>query len=182
MTLPPDNPVQNPEQAPTQTQAPLDWLRLPSVRSPLAPGEAIDRLATASKRGRMPGFIRLAPDSFAVDLFGVPWDRALVGTVAAEGTGSVIRFTRRDKRTMPYSWAAALILSVWPGVVLTDALIPASWGWIGTHVYEWYLPLTIVCNIWTWVWAIRKVDATTKASAAESIAAVATEVTGRVEP
>ena len=178
MTNPPDNSAQN--TAPTDTT--LDWLRLTSVRSPLAPAEAIDRLATASKRGRMPGFIRQAPDSFAVDLFGVPWDRALVGTVAADGAGSVIRFARRDKRTMPYSWAAALILSVWPGVVLTDALIPASWGWIGTHVYEWYLPLTIVCNIWTWIWAIRKVDATTRASATESIAAVATEVTGRVEP
>ena len=103
------------------------------------------------------------------------------GVRLLDGTGSTIRFTKCDKRTMPYSWAAALVLSVWPGVVLTDALIPSSWGWIGTHVYEWYLPLTIISNIWTWIWAVRKTDATTRASAIEAIAAVATEVSGRVE-
>jgi hypothetical protein len=173
MTTPPDNSP--------QTSHAVDWQRLPAVKSPLTPTEALDRLGTASKRGRLPGFERLPAELFSLDLFGVPWDRILVGTVTADTTGSTIRFTKRDKRTMPYSWAAALVLSVWPGVVLTDALIPSSWGWIGTHVYEWYLPLTIISNIWTWIWAVRKTDATTKASAVEAIAAVATEVSGSVE-
>ena len=122
MTIPPENPP--------QTHATFEWQRPPVVKSPLTPPDVLDRLVTASKRGRMPGFVRVGTDSFAVDLFGVPWDRALVGMVTPDSTGSAVRFTRRDKRTMPYIWSAALVLTVWPGVVLTDALIPASWGWI----------------------------------------------------
>lgn len=158
----------------------LDWNRLPVVVSPLGPAEAMEKLRLASKRGRMPGFEQRDGGSFTVELFGTPWDRLLQGVIAAEGSGSKVSFVRKDKRLLPGVWLAALVLSVWPGVLLTDALIPASWGWIGTHVWAWYLPLTIIGNVWTWIWAVRKADATTRASAAESIPAIAAEISGRV--
>lgn len=183
MTTPPQ-PSPQPSTAPAANgpgvNGTIDWNLLPAIVSPLAPAEAMDKLRVASKRGRMPGFEQRGPGTFSVELFGTPWDRLLEGAIAAEGTGSSVRFVRRDKRLVPGLWLAALVLSVWPGVILTDALIPASWGWIGTHVWAWYLPLTIIGNVWTWIWAVRKADATTKASAAESIAAVASEISGRV--
>lgn len=128
----------------------------------------------------MPGFEQRDPVTFRVELFGSPWDAMLIGVIGAEGEGSKVRLVHKDKRVVPAVWIAALLLSVWPGVLLTDALIPASWGWIGTHVWAWYLPLTIIGNAWTWIWAVRKADATTRASAAESIAAIAAEMSGRV--
>jgi multidrug resistance efflux pump len=36
-------------------------------------------------------------------------------------------------------------------------------------------------NAWTWIWAVKKADVTTRASAAESVTAIATEISGRVE-
>lgn len=185
----PTPPEHTPEsQAPAAGSAPgagalADWQNLPVITTSLSPIEAMERLRVASKRGRLPGFEQREAGSFGVELFGTPWDRLLIGVITAEGSGegggSSVRFMRKDKRLVPGIWLAGLVLSVWPGVVLTDALIPASWGWIGTHVWEWYLPLTIIGNVWTWIWAVRKADATTRASAAESIAAIAAEVAGR---
>lgn len=42
----------------------------------------------------------------------------------------------------PLILAISVIVSIWPGVELMDALIPASWGWIDT--WKWYMPLVIV--------------------------------------
>lgn len=141
----------------------------PSVlASGLAPEAVVERLRTASKRGRLPGFHE-APGGFRLEVFGIPWERELVGRVGAVGGGSEVRLTRRDKPVMPVLWAAILVLSVWPGVLLVDTFIPSSWGWLGTHVWQWYIPFTVVTNAWTWWWAVKKTNQTTAASAAEAV-------------
>lgn len=174
----PSNPAAAPMPAPA---IPVEWSRLPTVLTPLGTTNAMDRLRTASKRGRMPGFQPLGPDTFAVDLFGHPWDRTLVGTIRPEGPGSRVTFAPRSRRVTQFVWAVILIATVWPGVILTDTLIPSSWGWIGQNVWTWYLPLTILANLWTWIWAVKNTEKTTRVSAAETIPAVATEVGGRVD-
>jgi hypothetical protein len=151
------------------------WDTLAAVRSDLPPAQVLERLRTASRRGRLPGF-REEPGGFGVDLFGVPWDRELVGTVTPDGAGSVVSWRWKSRRWVREAWAAVLVLSVWPGVVLADQFIPSSWGWLGTHVWHWYVPLTAGSNLWAWVWAVRKTDRTTLASAQEAVASVAREL------
>jgi hypothetical protein len=175
-------PTPNSAPAPAAPTAPVEWSRLPAVLTPLGTTNAMDRLRTASKRGRMPGFQPLGADTFVVELFGHPWDRTLVGTIRPEGVGSRLTFAPRSRRFTQILWAVILIATVWPGVILTDTLIPSSWGWIGQNVWTWYLPLTILANLWTWIWAVKNTEKTTRVSAAETIPAVATEVGGRTEP
>ena len=165
-------------------EAVASWAGLPTLRCKLGAGAVLERLRTASKRGRLPGF-REVPGGFAVELFGVPWDRELQGRVVESSVGGVdgaeVRWRRRDKRGMQALWAVVLVLSVWPGVVLADKFIPSDWGWIGTHVWHWYMPLTVVSNAWAWWWAVRKTEQTTLASAVEAVAIVGKELGAGVE-
>lgn len=166
----------------TPEPTPIDWARLPEITAALPPGEVMERIRTGSKRGRMPGFREdRAEDGsprFATAIFGLWWDRELIATVRPEGTGSRIGLARRDKRVIPAVIVAVLILSVWPGVILMDTFVPSSWGWIGTHVWWWYVPLTAISNVWAWVWAVRRTEIAMRASALEAIAAIVKEVDG----
>lgn len=53
-----------------------------------------------------------------------------------------ITFTLRTRRRLPTIFFVIVALTIWPGVLLTDALIPGAWGWWPT--WTWYLPLTIL--------------------------------------
>lgn len=163
----------------------LHWDRLPTVRAEAGAAEVMARMRNASKRGKMPGFREVAGGrTFAAGVFGLWWDHELVGEVEESGSvgdASVIRLRGRQKQVLPAVLIAVLVLSVWPGVLLMDTLIPSSWGWIGTHVWWWYIPLTVVSNVWTWVWASRKNELATRISALETIDAIVKAVGGRID-
>ncbi|MFG0273797.1 MAG: hypothetical protein ACF8QF_01940 [Phycisphaerales bacterium] len=76
--------------------------------------------------------------------FGEPFDQEILGRIGpAHGAGAhQVIFTARTKRRLPAIFAVVLAFTIWPGVLLTDALIPAAWGWWPT--WTWYLPLTIL--------------------------------------
>jgi hypothetical protein len=117
----------------------------PAIRMRLSADEAIKRLDRLAVKGRLPGFATYPESSrFEVVLFGEPFDRALVGTIhnSADSAQHTIDFTLRVKSRVPIIFAITIVLTIWPGVVLTDSLIPGAWGWWPT--WWWYLPLVIL--------------------------------------
>lgn len=152
---------------------------LPAVCADAAPTAVVEALATASKRGRMPGFKRSGDSTFEAALFGAPFDRVLVGHAEPDGNGTRVRFSVRTPPLLPWIFAVLLIVSIWPGIVLVDHLIPGDWGWWPT--WWWYLPLTIIPTPFTWQWAMKKTDVSTYVSSQETLAAIAKEVGGRID-
>lgn len=99
---------------------------------------SLDKLA---RRGRLPGFEQIDDQSFKVALFGEPFDRDLIGEIRDRDGSVEIAFRSRLRMKIPLIFIVTVVVSIWPGVELMDALIPASWGWIDTWI--WYLPLVI---------------------------------------
>lgn len=147
------------------------------------PAEAIvERLRTASKRGRMAGFAVPGPSGglFSVAAHGRPFDGALVGRLE----GDRLVFSLTLLRRMPVMFAAVLLATVWPGVYFMDELIavflPSLWRpWV---TYYWYVPLTVLPLPWIWTGLMRRSRATVHASAVEAIGKIAAEAEGTVEP
>lgn len=164
---------------------PSGWAqRLPTIRSGVEASALLERLSEASKRGRLPGFVRTAGATggeagFEVAVFGTPFDRVLVGRVRADGTGSMVVLSLRTLPMMPGLFAFTLVVSVWPGVVLLDHLIPGDWGWWPT--WTWYLPMSILPIPFAWRWAMQRTEVTTHESSHDMIGRIAREIDGRVE-
>lgn len=149
---------------------------LPEVRTLLTPDQVRERLLTASKRGRMAGYNGSpATGLFSVSAYGQPFE----GELIAEGVEGGLQFRVRMLPRMPAIFAVVLLLTIWPGVYLTDQLIPGEWGWIPT--WWWYMPITVIPTPWAWRNLMRKSKATMDASARESIEKIAAEVEGKVE-
>ncbi len=161
---------------------------LPEVRTPLAPEEALARLATAAKRGRLPDYRAIDGSAFEAEAFATPFTHALVGRLAAGGEGATrIAFSLRRPWPMPVLFAVVLVVTVWPGVVLTDSLLATYWaaygGWATRMpwlTYAWYLPLTALPLPWAWRACVRRSAAMAHESARETIAKIARETDGAV--
>lgn len=153
---------------------------LPIVRSSRTPSEAMERLALASRRGRLAGFQRDSGNTFRATLFSEPFDHELLATVDEAPGGSAIHSRARMLPRLPVIFAVVLILTVYPGVLLTDSMIPGEWGWIDTWI--WYIPLTALPLPWIWARLMKKCRAAAGASAFELLHKIAAEVEGHVEP
>lgn len=155
------------------------WGQLPTVASGVGPEDAIGRLRTASKRGRLPGF-EVRPGGFRLDAWGRYIDYDLRAWVEVEDAGCRVRFRGLMPARIPAIAMVLTTLTVWPGVHLVDGMIPASWNWIDTWV--WYVPLTVVSSAWALWKGWRDSSRSALASAHEMIGKVAAELGGRVEP
>lgn len=138
---------------------------LPAVRASLATDQIVERLDKASRRGKLPGFRRARPGSpiaFVIEVFGKYFDRRMFvridGTApGAMGAGSVpestLRFDSRVKPSRVVVFWAVVVLSIWPGVLLTDSLLATYFSWYPREFWVtclWYLPLTVVPVPWMW--------------------------------
>lgn len=149
-----------PELAASPLPAPASSISgpLPEVSSPLSGVEIVAKLDAAARRGKLPGFHKHIASNggasksdtdilFILTDFGTPFESILEARATPSGSGSILRFTPKLKPTMPWIFIATLVLSVWPGVWLTDSMIRTyftsySWSFWGTCA--WYLPLTIL--------------------------------------
>lgn len=148
------------------------------IETPLPPREVIDRLRAMSKKGKLPGFSTEGHEAesggaatCAVAAFGKPFDRDLVVRAEPAGEGSRVSFSFVWRRKLPGAFLAMLVLSVWPGVHLTDSLLNT---WFRSYPNEfwvtcaWYLPLTIIPAPFAWKGAITKSERTTAEHAHET--------------
>ncbi|MBX9735966.1 MAG: hypothetical protein K2X32_03490 [Phycisphaerales bacterium] len=155
---------------------------LRELRTDRSGPDVIAKLDEAARRGKLAGFKATGAATFEVEAFAVPFEHALVGTVfgvgpgGAEGSGgggSVVRFEQRMLPRMPLVWLVILLVTIWPGLPLTELLIdqifPAMW-W--TYTWYWYLPLTIASLPLTMWWGFKKSRAMARESATEMLSKI----------
>lgn len=158
----------------TRADSPLNT-PLPEVETSLTSAEVIERLRTASKRGRLPGFESpVQGGDFRVAAHGTPFDGVVLGRTEA----GRVRFEVRRLWMWPVVFAVLLVVSVWPGVYFVDKLIPGEWGWIPT--WWWYVPLTALPAPFAWRIAMRRSAASIATSAREGVSKIAAELGGKV--
>jgi len=158
-----------------------DHAPLPTLVAALPPGAIVDRLETASKRGRLAGFARGGTGPlFRCAAFASPFDHELIASGTPSPGGTRLTFRVRMLPRMPAIFAALLVVSVWPGVHFVDQLLPASWGWVSEHVYWWYLPLALLALL-AFPRAVKRSRAAAMGSAHEMIVKVAAELGAHVE-
>jgi len=123
------------------------------VRSALGPEAFVECAARLSRQGKLPGFARLTPEksgeaAFRVLAFGGVFDHEVVARVRpAEGGGSEASFTLRALKKVPAIMIAVLVLSVWPGLPLTDSMLRLYFDWYaqsGVQTWWWYLPCVLL--------------------------------------
>ncbi|MBX3377288.1 MAG: hypothetical protein KF678_09845 [Phycisphaeraceae bacterium] len=157
------------------------WSALPRIVVGAGADTVVEKLRTASKRGRLAGFT--APSQggalFSVAAHGRPFDGVLAGWL----NDGRLEFRLNMHRRLPVIFAVVLLATVWPGVYFMDELIavflPSLWRpWV---TYYWYLPLTVLPLPWVWVGLMRRSRATIHASALEAIGKIAAETGGKVE-
>ena len=109
-------------------------------------------LDAMARRGKLPGFAA-GPGGrdwlFAVDAFASPFDGQVRARVEGAGGagGTRLRFEVRLKPRWPAVFVMAMLLAIWPGVVLTESLLASffphtPWTWV--YTWWWYMPLSIV--------------------------------------
>jgi hypothetical protein len=133
--------------------------RLPEIITELSPAEVLSRAETLSRRGKLPGFGAIE-GGFVATAFGEPFDHAL----SAHVSDGRIRFTSRVKPLLPAAAALIVVITIWPGVWLTDSLLTTYFAGYDYATWMWYLPLTVI----PLPWAIRRMRRRSRDAAEES--------------
>ncbi len=107
----------------------------------------MDRLAQASRRGKLPGF-HAGPRAgeFRVRLMGEPFDREIRGRARTADGGSAVALRERVMPLWPVVAGVMCVVAIWPGVWLTDSMLETYWPWFTARVetWWWYIPLTAI--------------------------------------
>ena len=155
-----------------------------TILTPLGEGKIAEKLAAMSQRGKLPGF-EARSGGFLALAYGWVYDFDLVAKFGAvEGVGGTrIGFELLVKKKMPWIVAALLVVSVWPGVWITDSMLSIYFDWYPKEFWKtcvWYLPLAIIPIPWVWKTAMNRSRAEAEVSARELIERVATELGGSI--
>jgi hypothetical protein len=171
-----------PPDSSAQPGAPLtqEGSALPSIQTAGVPQEVRERLATASRRGRLAGFDAAPSDGslFAASAHGHPFD----STLLARLEGGRLTFRLVMLRRMPMIFAAILLFTIWPGVYFMDEIVaqflPGFWRpWV---TYYWYLPITSLPIPWMWRSTMARSRRSAREHACETIESIAKEIGGTI--
>ncbi len=120
------------------------------IDCPGTPAEVLERLDSAARRGKLPGFAKAQkPGSmFTIADFGAPFESVLEARGEAAGSGTRLEvLPPRLKPLFPWAFALILALTIWPGGWLTDSMMRSYWDWYSAGpwwiTYIWYMPLTV---------------------------------------
>lgn len=159
---------------------------MPVLRAPLTPSQIVERLDKASRRGKLAGFRRSdnPTSAFHIEVFGKYFDRRLLvemspaasGTTDAAAPSTTLRFDNRVKPLRVWIFWLFILISIWPGVSLTDSILATYFSWYPREFWftcAWYLPLTILPVPWMWLTAWRQSARVADSEARESIGKIA---------
>ena len=148
---------------------------LPSIQTAQDAEAVYGALLKMSKRGKLAGFEHDAGAGSAVaDAHGSPFDSDLLIEHAGGESGGEVRFSLKLRTKFPAIFAALLIVSVWPGLPLTDSFM-FNFEWyerlMGESIktWMWYLPLTVLPIPFVWKSAIKKSHKSAQSHAIETI-------------
>lgn len=128
-------------------------------------------LSTMSKQGKLAGYQHLSGESSATaDAHGNPFDSDLIVTYNDQSIG----FDLKMRSKLPIIFAVVLVLTVWPGLPLTDSFM-FNFAWyerlMGDKVqtWMWYLPFTILPIPFVWRSSMMKSQKSALGHAMETI-------------
>lgn len=164
-TLEPTSP---PTDAPPAAPPSAPAAALPSLLVSLDVQQVGTKLDGLSKRGKLPDF-RREGSGFRLSAYGNQMDMTLVGQVTARDGGSEIRFALERQWKLIWVYAAITVLTIWPGMALTDSMLSTYFSGYDFQTWMWYVPLVVVPTpIFAW-FEIRKSERMAKVSAIELI-------------
>ena len=127
------------------------------IRTALVPSEVLATLLTMAKKGKLAGYRALGSHpteksgaAFRASVFGEPYDRELIASVVPEGSGSVVRFESRLLKKFPAIMIVVTVLSIQPGLWLTDSMLKLYFSWYTIETWWWYLPLVLLSVPMLW--------------------------------
>lgn len=135
--------------------------------------EVFARLEALARRGKLPEF---SPGKervlFSVHAYGAPFDHRLEGVARQVGPSLRISLRLRMLPKLPAIFGILTLLSIWPGVWLTDSMLRTYFNTYDYQTWMWYLPLSIVPLPWALRAMFRRSRAAAFASARESLAII----------
>lgn len=144
---------------------------LPSIATGMNASAVFAALSKMSKRGKLAGFeYNGGPGAAIADAHGTPFDSDLV----IEYTKGEVQFSLQLRKKMPGIFMALLLVSVWPGLPLTDSFM-FNFEWYerlmgeSIQTWMWYLPLTVLPIPFVWKSALKKSKASAHTHAVETI-------------
>lgn len=156
---------------------------LPSISCSLPEQEIRARMRALAKRGKLPNHQDGGPGTaFTSDLFGEPVDYTLLARVRAEGASSVIAFGAKIKPRTPAIFWLLTVLTVWPGMWMTDSMIRTYFTSYDFPTWIWYVPVMVLPLPWMWFRMMKKSKLAAADHATELLERIAAEVGGRVTP
>ncbi|PCI11483.1 hypothetical protein COB72_00760 [bacterium] len=145
---------------------------LPTISTNLDAQEVKGRLLKMSKRGKLPGYDGdCASGLLSVAAHGAPFDSKLI----VNHQDGEVSFNFELIPMMPRIFAALLIITIWPGLPLTEGFLD-SFTWYSDFVAKtgiktmyWYLPMTILPAPFMWKSSLQKSKASAHESAIETV-------------
>lgn len=133
------------------------WDAPPVLRSPLPTREVVERLSRQSKKGKLPGFKLLRKPTSDTDeggvrllVFGGIYDHEMLVRVVPAGAGAELLMRVRLLLKMPMAAIAILVLTVFPGMYLTDSMLSTYFEWYTIETWWWYMPLVLLMLPMMW--------------------------------
>lgn len=163
---------------PDHAEAPTVPATLPTITVAGEPASILTRLEAAAKRGKLAGFRAISstsPDGlFVIQDFGGPFESTLTARAVPQAGSTELAFSRRMQPRLAWVYLVVLIITVWPGVWLTDSMLRTYFTGYDYQTWMWYLPLTAPFVPWAMWVSIRKSRRTGDAEAVRIIGEVAT--------
>ncbi len=162
------------------------------VRCSMDHDAMLEAFAKRARRGKLAEFRAGAlgqhGGDFSVEAAGNPFDHRLIGTFDGDAQNTTITLRLIRLKMMPAIFAAVIIVSVWPGVWLTDSMLVTYFAWYSNWTqsmpwltYAWYLPMSVLPLPWVWRGIVRKSRTEAVESAREMIEAITQTVDGTLE-
>ena len=120
-----------------------------SVQTTLSVHDVLERARGLSRRGKLPGFVpgvngTPSDTLFSFAAFGAPLDYVVAARVGSSVGHTALSFEPRMHRRLPIIMAVVTVVSIWPGLPITDSLIKSYFPSYAFSTWMWYLPLTIL--------------------------------------
>jgi len=152
-----------------------------SIRTPKSSQEIVSILEALAKKGKLPGFEpNGVPGLFRVDAFGMPSDYDLVAEAVGDSAGTQLRFKLVSQRKFHLIMAISIVLTIWPGMWMTDSMLRTWFRSYDFATWIWYVPLMILPLPWLWYSATRKSRIAAAAHAVEQLTTIAGSIDGEI--
>ncbi|MBI1190926.1 MAG: hypothetical protein GC200_09635 [Tepidisphaera sp.] len=133
--------------------------------------EVVARLDGLARRGKLPECtLDRGEVLFSVHAYGAPFDSVLEGVTRSGGQPLRIDLRLRMLPKLPVIFALIILLTIWPGVWLTDSMLRTYFSWYDFQTWMWYLPVTIIPLPWTLRGMVRRSRLAAQICAAELLA------------